>query len=182
MRRLLPALLLIWVLAGLAALAQAGLMLWGQVQDNRAIRSLAAGTDLPLRAGADPRAHEARALYLAWRGRIPEAEAQAGGLDRASPLLQAEFHYAIGNARMRRAFDQLEANRIDDATTEVNLAKTAYRQALDALPGHYDSKVNLDLAMRLVRDLPREGNGEEDPEVQPQRLWTDLPGLPRGAP
>lgn len=182
MRRLIPGLLLLWVLVWAGAVAQAAWALWGEVQDNRAIRSLAAGTDLPLRAGADPRAHQARALYMAWRGRIPEAEAQAAGLERARAALRAEFHYAIGNARMRRAFDQLEANRIDDATTEVNLAKAAYRQALHALPGHYDSKVNLDLAMRLVRDLPREGNGEEDPEVQPQRLWTDLPGLPRGAP
>lgn len=182
MRRAAFALLSLWVLGAAVALGLAGLALWGEMQDNRAIRSLAAGTDSPPRAGADPRAHQARALYMAWRGRIPEAEAQAAGLGPASPQLLAEFHYAIGNARMRRAFDQLEANRIDAATTEVNLAKSAYRQALHALPGHYDSKVNLDLAMRLVRDLPREGNGEEDPSVQPERLWTDLPGLPRGAP
>lgn len=182
MRRLVFALLSLWVLAGAGATVLAGLALWGQHQDNRAIRSLAAGTDSVPRPQADPRAHEARALYMAWRGRIPDAEAQAAGLENAPAGLLAEFHYAIGNARMRRAFDQLEANRIDDATTEVNLAKTAYRQALAALPGHYDSKVNLDLAMRLVRDLPREGNGEEDPSVQPERLWTDLPGLPRGAP
>lgn len=182
MRRAAFALLSLWVLAGAAALVASVLTFYGQRHDNRAIRSLAAGTDSEPRAGADPRVFEARALYMAWRDRIPEAEAQAAGLDGAPAALVAEYHYAIGNARMRRAFDQLQANRIDDAGTEVNLAKAAYRDALRALPGHYDSKVNLDLAMRLVRDLPRIGNGEEDPELRPERLWTDLPGLPRGAP
>lgn len=181
-RRFAFALLVLWVMAAGVAATGAALVLWGQHLDNRTIRSLAAGTDRVPRDGADPRAFAARALYMAWRGRIPEAEAQAAGLEAATPLLRAEFHYAVGNARMRRAFAQMEANRIDDATAEVNLAKAAYRDALRALPGHYDSKVNLDLAMRLVRDLPRRSNGEEDPEVQPQRLWTDLPGLPRGAP
>lgn len=182
MRRATFALLVLWVLAAGAALVASALALAGQRHDNRTIRSLAAGTDREPRAGADPRAFSARALYMAWRDRIPEAEAQAPGLDGAPPALIAEYHYAIGNARMRAAFDRLDANRVDDAATQVNLAKAAYRDALRALPGHFDSKVNLDLAMRMVRDLPREGNGEEDPEVQPERLWTDLPGLPRGAP
>lgn len=182
MNRAALALLLLWVLGAGAALLASGLALGGQLRDNAAIRSLAAGSDRAPRTGADPRAHQARALYMAWRNRIPEAEAQAAGLDDAAPALVAEYHYAIGNARMRRAFEQLQANRIDDATAEVNLAKSAYRQALRRSPGHFPSKVNLDLAMRLVRDLPRAGNGEEDPQIQPERLWTDLPGLPRGAP
>lgn len=182
-RRLFFITLLIWVVLAGGAVLWGAWGLWGVTTDNRAIRSLAAGRDIPLRDAADPRAVHARALYMALRDRPQDAEALLSGLDGATPLLRSEYHYAIGNARMRMGFDRIERNRIDDATALINLAKASYRDALRAWPGNYDAKVNLDLAMRLVRDMPREGqDGDEDPDVQPRRLWTDLPGLPRGAP
>lgn len=182
MRRAGFALLLLWVLAALAATGWLGLRVWQQTRDNAAIRSLAGGRDAAPAPGADPRVAHARALFMAWRDRIPEAEAQGPALAHAPAALRAEYHYAIGNARLRAGFAAIEANRIDDATAQVNLAKAAYRQALRARPDHYDAKVNLDLAMRLVRDLPRDGQDGDDSDTRPERLWTDLPGLPRGAP
>ncbi|WP_155043912.1 hypothetical protein [Paracoccus shanxieyensis] len=182
-RRAVFPLLCLWVALALAATVWAGLLVWGAARDNRAIRDLAGGRDVVLRDGADPRAVHARALYLALRDRPQDAEAMAPALAGAAPGLQSEYHYALGNARMRMGFDRIERNRIDEATALINLAKASYRQALRAWPGHYDAKVNLDLAMRLVRDMPREGqDGDKDPDTQPRRLWTDLPGLPRGAP
>jgi mxaK protein len=182
MRRAGPIMLCLWVLAALAATGWFGLRAWQQHRDNAAIRSLAAGRDVVPAPGADARVAQARALYMAWRDRIPEAEAQGPALLSAPALLRGEFHYAIANARLRVGLDALAVNRLDDATAQINLAKAAYRQALQARPDYFDAKVNLDLAMRLVRDLPREGQDGEDADIRPERLWTDLPGLPRGAP
>lgn len=183
MRRLGFLTLVAWVLLSGAALIWTGWQLWDVSTDNRAIRSLASGRDISLRQGADPRAAHARALYMTLRDRPQDAEALGPGLDKATPVLLSQYHYAIGNSRMRMGFDRIEQNRVDEATALINLAKASYRQALRAQPGNFDAKVNLDLAMRLVRDLPRDGqDGDEDPDSQPRRLWTDLPGLPRGAP
>jgi mxaK protein len=34
-----------------------------------------------------------------------------------------------------------------------------------------------------VRDLPRaEGENDEDAQKDPAKLWTDLPGVPKGLP
>nr|CAA04380.1 MxaK [Paracoccus denitrificans PD1222] len=183
MRRLVFPALLAWVALAAGAVLWSGWQLWGVATDNRAIRSLAGGSDVALREAADPRAAHARALFLALRDRPQEAEALLPALAAAPPGLRSEYHYAIGNARMRMGFERIERNRIDEATALVNLAKASYRETLRARPGNFDAKVNLDLAMRLVRDMPREGqDGDEDPENRPRRLWTDLPGLPRGAP
>jgi len=182
MRRAVFALLCLWVLAALAGTGWFGLRVWQQARDNGAVRALAAGRDVVPPAGADPRVAHARALYMAWRDRIPEAEALAPALAGAPVTLRAEYHYAIGNARMRAGFEAIEANRVDEATARINLAKAAYREALRMQPDDYDAKVNLDLAMRLVRDLPRDGQDGDEPETRPEQLWTDLPGLPRGAP
>lgn len=184
MRRRLTFLALVLVLlASSLAVLRYGQAVIADDRDNRVIRALAAGQEAEPRDGADPRALHARVLFLAWRGRLPEAQEVAAFMQDARPDLLAEAQIAIGNARMRAGFAQVEVNRIDDAIPEVELAKAAYREALRAVPGHPDARANLDLAMRLVRDLPRPlAEGEEDPENQPRQLWTDLPGLPRGAP
>lgn len=160
-----------------------GFGVWGDLRDSRDVRALAAGRDVAPRAGADPRVLHARALFLAERDRLAEAETLTPRLGGLRPDLLSAHHFAIANARMRLAFAAVETMSLDDAFPEVELAKAAYRRALRAWPENLDAKVNYDLAMRLLRDLPREGqDGEEDPENRPRRLWTDLPGLPRGAP
>ncbi|MGN7869699.1 hypothetical protein [Paracoccus sp. 22332] len=183
MKRLAFMALLLCLAASLAATAWFGRVVLHDARDNAAIRDLAAGRDAIPAVRADPRAIHARILFLAWRDRLPEAQDLLPLLVGAPPELLSEASYAIGNARMRAGFQQIEAGNFEDAETEISLAKTAYRDALRAVPGFRDGKVNLDLAMRLVRDLPRPlADGDSDPLTQPRRLWTDLPGLPRGAP
>lgn len=167
----------------LGALVWFGAAAWGDRRDNRAIRDYAAGRNFDLREGASPVAVYARALHLTERDRSPEAEALTGSLDGLRKDLLSEHHRAVADARLRRGFEAIQTSNYDDAIPEVELAKSAYRRALRAWPENLDAKVNYDIAMRLLRDLPREGqDGEDDPENRPSRIWTDLPGLPRGAP
>lgn len=183
MRRVAFLLLVLALTALGAASLWFGRAVWADARDNAAIRALADGRDTPLRVNADPKAIYARLLYYALRDRTEEAHALLPDLAEAPRKLQSLAHYAIGNARMRAGFDKIDSGAFDDAVPEMNLAKNAYREALRADPESLDAKVNLELAMRLVRDLPRpEQSGDDDDQAQPRRLWTDLPGLPRGAP
>ena len=179
---LFPLLLLACLLAtGLSLYQGAGLL--AQQRANAEIRAMASGRDQALSEGGDPRRHYARTLWLSQRERLDEALTPYAALADAPPPLRAAAAYALGNARMRAGFERIENGDLDGATPEINLAKAAYREALQADPAHRDARVNLSLAMRLVRDLPRDGaDGDEDPEARPRRIWTDLPGLPRGAP
>ncbi|MEI2385769.1 hypothetical protein [Breoghania sp. JC706] len=171
------------MLAMAAGMVDAAWDLYGDMRDNRTIRALHAGHDVAPRAGADPRAILARALFLTWRDHVMEAEALEGSLANTDKRLRSAYHFAIGNARMRAAYELIDVGKPSDAIPEVALAKRAYRAALHADPGDFDAKVNLDIAMRLVRDMPREGEAnEEEQDTRPRRVWTDLPGLPRGAP
>ncbi len=183
MRRLVLAALVFALLVSGAALVRSGYAVWGNFKDNAAIRALAEGHEVALREDADPHAVHARILFLAWRDKLAETQELLPRLADGQADLRSDAHFAIANARMRSGYDHIEAGSFEDATPEIELAKSAYREALRAEPGNRDAKVNLELAMRLVRDLPRPlAEGEEDPENQPRQLWTDLPGMPRGAP
>lgn len=183
MKRMLFWLLSLSLLAAALGVIWFGHAVWADARDNAAIRSLAGGRDVAPRRDADPRVIYARALYMALRDRTEEAQALLPDLATASPALRSWTHYAIANSRMRAGFERIETAALDDAIPEINLAKISYREALWAVPDSMDAKINLDLAMRLVRDLPRpEQEANDDEEEPPRRLWTDLPGLPRGAP
>lgn len=177
---LLLSLLVLLAFAGAAVCAYRG---WEASRVNAALTALSEGRDVPVSPGDPLRLIEARASWLLARDRLEEAEA-LGPLIAAGGDLRAEaaWHYNRGNARLRQAFELIEIRKLDDATPQVNLAKIAYRSALRADPGFYDAKVNLDLAMRLVRDLPREEQDGEEPDEPPKALWTDLPGIPGGLP
>jgi mxaK protein len=89
----------------------------------------------------------------------------------------------MANARMRASIKAIEQGNFDRATPLVALAKSEYRAVLGLEPGNWDAKHNLDVAMRLVRDLPRaEGEDEAGKDEPPAKLWTDLPGVPKGLP
>lgn len=154
-------------------------------RQNQIVRDLAANRDVPVAAEDGAEALHARFRFLADRGSIDQAEAilpLIAAVGSASTL--ASVHQARGNARLLKAFEAGERQRVDDAVPEVALAKDAYRRALAADPGSFDLKFNLDLAMRLVRDFPEGGEeaGEEDPDAKPKNLWSELPGVPEGLP
>lgn len=170
--------------ASLAAASWLGARLIVVERDNGLIASLNAGHDLAISAEDPPELVFARLHFLATRDRLDEAQPLlnqlAGGADRR---LAVAALYDMANARLRVAFNHLESNRIDPAIPLVRLAKDNYRRALTLDPGFWDAKYNLDVAMRLVRDFPQiELEGEELPPEAVKKLWTDLPGLPRGLP
>ena len=151
--------------------------------DNDAIRALASGQSVPLREAAPGPLLRAAAAERLARGRITEAEALAPKFrlidDRSAA---AAFHTDLGNARMRAAFDLIEANEIDDATVTIRLAQEDYRRAMRLVPEDFDVKFNFDLASRLVRVFPRPAIEPEEEGKRPRDVWTDLPGVPRGLP
>jgi mxaK protein len=153
-------------------------------QANRTIDALRAGTEVPVSPTASPPLLEARADFLLTRDRTDEAQPflDQAAL-RADDAIRVRMLYNMANARLRAAIGQIEQGHFDKAIPLVALAKAEYRGALGLQPDYWDAKHNLDAAMRLVRDLPRvEGEGGTEPGQVPSKLWTDLPGVPKGLP
>lgn len=183
-RAWLPAAL--WTALALCLVGAAGsaALLLQRLHDNHAIAALAEGRDVEAGEEASAALQFARAHYLLARGRLDDARAPTERL-ALGPARRFAFAalYDKGNAHLRRALEIVDAHRYDDTIAQVNLAKEHYLRALRIDPDHWDAKINLDIAMRLVRDFPDgEAEGDEEPPAQPDRLWTDLPGLPRGGP
>lgn len=179
-----PVLIAALPLAGLAgALACAGLA-WRDTRANQTIAALEAGQDRPVGADAVPEVLLARIRFLAARERLDEAEPLVAALDRdGAPSLRALAQIALGNARLRQAFAKLEAGELEPATPLVGLARQAYRRGLTLRPEAWDAKFNLDVASRLVRDFPERGREQgEEMQADPKKIWTDIPGQPRGLP
>ena len=154
-------------------------------QTNTAIEKLRTGSDVEVDAArASAPLLEARAAFLLRRGRFEEAQPFLDQAElRASPAIYAPMLYNMANARMRGAVRSIEKGDFDKAIPLVSLAKSEYRSALRIDPKDWNSKYNLDVAMRLVRDLPQAvGEDEEKPLETPEKLWTDLPGVPQGLP
>lgn len=185
MRRAKVPLLAALLLASLATFGAAGWSLWTKRMDNGAIAALAAGRDRPVDplTARDPLLL-ARAYFLLRRDLLDEAQPLVDQANlRSAPRTRADILYAMANARMRRALALVEAGSFDKAIAFVRLAKLDYRSVLAIRPEDWNAKYNLDLAMRLVRDFPSaETSGEETPPDASKRLWTDLPGVPRGLP
>ncbi|WP_029009950.1 hypothetical protein [Azospirillum halopraeferens] len=173
------------LLAAAAALLVLSLvMVLRDVRDNRLIGGLAAGRDLAVGDTAVPEVRFARAHFLMQRDRLDEARAEVERISAAdAAAVRAAALYDLANAGLRAALEHLEAGRIDPATALIRIAKDDYRRALALDPGFWDAKHNLDVAMRLVRDFPEVGSGEDEQRPDTAKpLWTDLPGLPRGLP
>lgn len=152
---------------------------------NRVIAALAANHDKPVSASARDELKFARADFLLRLDRLDAAQAW---IDETSPSVasshRVDLFYNLANARLRNAFVLIHRGEIDDAASNVRLAKDGYRQALAIDPRHWRAKYNLEVAMRLVRDFPQMEAEVLDvaPPEMPRRRWTDLPGQPRGLP
>ncbi len=169
---------------GLAALGYFAWQLHLDRRDNAFIAALAAGQDIATSAEDPAPLILARLAFLTHRDRLEEAQPLVNQLiHNADRHLAAAALYTMGNARLRLAIEHLGGNRIDPAIPLVRLAKQNYRDALAIRPDFWDAKFNLDIAMRLVRDFPQlEVDGEEIPPEAAKKLWTDLPGIPKGLP
>jgi mxaK protein len=168
----------------LAAAAYAGATLAGQMRDARLVASIERGDDVSINAQeASPPVLLARAKFLTERQLLDDAQALLDAARDAPEEARADLHYVVSRARLQRAVREIERGEIDRGVADVALAKTHLRETLRVRPGWWDAKRNLDVAMRLVRDFPQgEGSVEEPPEDAPKRLWTDVPGAPRGLP
>jgi len=177
----------IWLLLaiGVGLTVASGWNWFAARQENVKIRALVAGEDVAI----DPeRASSpvlfARAYYLLKRDRLDEAQILLDQANfRGDPKTRVAMLYNDGNTRLRASFEAIERGDFEKATSLVNLAKDDFNQALRVDPDAWDVKYNLDVAARLVRDLPL-AHPSEDPLTQEPRsdLWSDLPGIPRGAP
>lgn len=170
----------------IAALVWLGASLWtlrGERAERDVFSALASNRDVAPPDDASAELVFARAHFLLTRDRIDEAQSLVGRIvAHGDPQIAARFHYDVGNARARRAVGAVEASQIDKAIPEVRLAKDAFRASLRADPQFWDARYNLDVVMRLVRDFPEFEAMEEETKAQPKKLWTDLPGRPRGLP
>jgi len=177
----------VWLLlaVGLAVTIASGWHWYGAWHDNATIKALAAGEDVQIDAErASPSVLFARTYYLLKRDRVDEAQVLLDQANfRADAPTRVLMLYDAGNTRLRASFAAIERGQFDRATSLVNLAKEDYNQALRLDPQAWDVKYNLDVAARLVRDLPQIEPSEEPLQQEPRKdLWSDLPGVPRGAP
>ncbi|CAN1723066.1 mxaK protein [Hyphomicrobium sp. 1Nfss2.1] len=177
----------LWVVlvASCAVMISAGALFASKLKTNAAIDKLRAGKNIVIDpATASPALLEARAALLLKRGRIEEAQPLLDQAPlRADDAIQVRMLYNMANARMRAAVREIEKGNFDKAIPMVSLAKSEYRSALRLDPSNWDAKYNLDVSMRLVRDLPQAvPEDEEKPLETPEKLWTDLPGTPKGLP
>lgn len=156
----------------------------GAVVANDAIGAMREGRDVAVDANDRPETILARVAFLAARSEIDRARALVEGLDRSGSIeARARGHYLLANALLRKAFDHIERSQLEAANPFVNLAKREYRRALQLAPDDWDAKFNLDVAARLVRDFPDfERNSGDELSADPKKLWTDIPGKPKGLP
>ncbi|MBB5047140.1 mxaK protein [Rhodopseudomonas rhenobacensis] len=175
------------LIVGLVGMAAAIAAMIETSRQNAVIAQLADGRDVAVDPAAAPDALLlARHHFLIVHDQLDEAQIFAEiAAPRASPHIRALLLYNLGNARVRQAFGYIETADLDRAASAIGLAKANYRQALGIEPQNWNLKHNLDVAQRLVRDLPRGSASEEDdppPGEKAKPLWSDLPGLPRGLP
>jgi mxaK protein len=170
-------------LFGLAGVAWSSWELWSRSKQNSALAAVVAGEDLSVPASSGPGLVMARARFLDRRDRFEEAQTFIDeALPGLPPQAQAGVLFNHANVFVERAIAQIERGDLDGAIPLINLAKDGYRRALRLDPGNYDLKYNFDVAMRLVRDFPPGGPDGEDEAATPKKLWTDLPGVPKGLP
>lgn len=153
---------------------------------NADIAELLAGHDIaPERLAAAPSSVLlARAVYFVRHERYGDALELLNLLEtEGDEAFRADVYYNQGNLQLTQALDRVEISEIDQARVFAELAKEAYRRALLLVPGHWNAKYNLEAAMRLMPEMDRVSHADDEPpETESKRLWTGLPGFPRGLP
>lgn len=154
------------------------------IASNDKITALSQGRDVDIGPDPAPELIVARIAFLAPRGDLDQSRVLLEALDRdGDASLRARGHYLLANGLLRKALDQLDASQIEAATPLINLSKREYRRALELAPDDWDAKFNLDVAARLVRDFPEyEKKSGDELTTDPKKLWTDVPGKPKGLP
>lgn len=177
--------LLVGATGALAGATLLSLVMWrGVVDTNAAIVELNAGRDLQVDLNARSELLIARIAFLTKRDDADRARAFVEALDRREGAeIKSRGHYLLANALLRKALGLAERGEIDAVGPFVTLAKREYRLALQLVPDFWDAKYNFDVAARLVRDFPEiERKDGDELYADPKKLWTDIPGAPKGLP
>lgn len=177
---LLVALLLTFALA-----AGFELVAWRRaLATNDTIELLRAGHDIKIGADARPEELLARIAFLTKRDELDQSRGLLEALDRVGDTeTRTRGHYLLANALLRVALAHIERSELEAAAPFVNLSKREYRRALQLKPEFWDAKYNFDVAARLVRDFPDfERTSGDELSADPKKLWTDIPGKPKGLP
>lgn len=153
-------------------------------RSNSNIRMLVGRQDVPIDVKrAHPQEILARIDESVRRDHIDDAQAiLSSSAAILPPSVRAAALYNIANYRTLLAAESVRKGDIDSAAALINLAKSEYRLALKLDPENWDARHNLDIAMRVVRDLPQADNPDLSSPDAPKKLWTDLPGIPKGLP
>ena len=151
---------------------------------NRTIRGLKSNHDIAVATDAPPESLLARIQFLLTHDRVDEIQPYVESLDKiGSDKFRAIAHYDYANGRLRQAFDMITQGKLDSAGPYVVLARQEYRRALTFAPQDWDAKFNLDVASRLIRDFPAfERTSGDTVKVDRRKVWTDIPGTPKGLP
>ncbi|MBS0252981.1 MAG: hypothetical protein JSR78_18135 [Proteobacteria bacterium] len=151
---------------------------------NSRIHQLLARRDFTINVRtATPQEILARVNESLRRDQIADAQSTLSlSAERLPPAIHAAALYNIANFRTLLAAEAVRKGDLDGAAALVNLAKTEYRLALKLDPANWDARYNIDVAMRIVRDLPQADNPDKESPDAPKKLWTDLPGIPKGLP
>lgn len=177
---------LIWLLAAAACVwfGYAAQELFRAERANRNIRDLAARHDVKIDVRhAHPQEVLARINESMRRDNLDEAQAMLSASETAlPPEVRAAILYNIANARTLLAAESVRKGDYDTTMALINLAKSEYRLSLKLDPSSWDARYNIDVAMRVVRDLPQGDNPDTTTPDAPKKLWTDLPGVPKGLP
>jgi mxaK protein len=171
------------VVLGLSALATTAWALRLEI-GNRTIEAMKTNHDVAVAADGLPALLLARIEFLIKQDRLTEAQSLVEALDgHGSARIRNDAHYNLANAWLRRGLDLIVQGKIDTAGPFVVLARQEYRRALTITPDDWDAKFNLDVASRLIRDFPTfERMVGDTVKTERKRLWTDIPGTPRGGP
>jgi mxaK protein len=154
------------------------------VADNRTIAALRDGRDAAVALSARTELLLARTAFLTLRADVDLSRAYVEAIERRdAPHSAAQARYLLGNALLRKGFELIEKGNLDAAGPYINLARRDYRRALQFYPEHWDTKFNLDVAARLIRDFPQfDAKGGDELYADPKKLWTDIPRAPKGLP
>lgn len=171
------------IAAGIIGFIWSGWTYFDRTNQNAKLKAIQASEDVAVNSENWGGVIIARVRYLDSLDRNDEAQALMDeALPRLSPDMRAALLYNHANALVQKAIGRIERSDLDGAIPLINVAKDAYRRALRLVPDHYDAKYNYDVAMRLVRDFPPAAADGEDETATPKKLWTDLPGIPKGLP
>lgn len=177
--------LLLALLLMLALAAGFELAAWRRaLATNDTIELLRTGHDVQIGADTRPETLLARMAFLTKRDELDQSRGLLEALDHVGDTeIRARGHYLLANALLRVALAHIERSELEAAAPFVNLSKREYRRSLQLDPEFWDAKFNFDVAARLVRDFPDfERTSGDELSADPKKLWTDIPGKPKGLP